>query len=448
MAFAYELTNRETATFIWIALFLLYMSRHRSVRESLVSVVCSALKLKLVALACFAWLWIALGVCFLLKLGIWEVIHLKDTVIWALFSGTLIAFRGISSNDPIGEFRAHLSELFRVTALIVFYANWQSLPLVWELLFVPVTAFLAALSAVAATEEKFRPVEILLQWIIGLLGLGMMIYVTALVLRNPDGFLSGSTLVSCLLPFILAIWAVPFGYVSSVISGYEQILLRLRNAPADLRFYSVLKIAELGNLHATRIRRISSLMAGRAAWEQSQDGLDSFFGELQKTLRDPDNREPRDFIWPKPKLLPGELQYSSLDEYLSAVDPLLDDLIRLWISTIEEFSQTNDEGEVPVALANFLSDNWPEMERIHGLINDLKAAPEEALCFDRELHSFCYDLEHVFSFYSPQDTSIIEPSHRGFMVFSGYRSAQKQFERLALRAKKLAHQNPGRDGSL
>ncbi len=432
-----HLSNRETAILIWLILFLGFVARYPQMRKLLVSFVRAMLAWKLVAFAILAWLWIVIGVSILAKLEIWESIHLKDTIIWAAFSGNLIAFQGMNTDDPIGKLGSHIAEQFKLTTLIVFYSNWGTFPLVGELLLFPILALLGGSLALAGHDKELRQLVPILQWIIGLIGLGMIIFVSMMIIREPENFFNQTTMVSLCLPFILAIWAVPVGYAFSLVSGYEQIFIHLRNSSPDLRFYSFLKVAELGHFHATRIRRMDRLMAGRASWEESQDDLDIFFVELRKTLLDPDNKDSRDFIWPKTELIAGEMRYASLEDYLAEVDPLFDDLIRLWESTAETFSHSDNTDKVTPALSKFLAKNWHEMERIHLGINELNQAPEVAERFDRELHAFCYDLEHVFWLYSPENISILEESRRGFLVFDGYRSATKQFERLLIKTRKL-----------
>ena len=436
----FDLSNRETAILIIITLFLGFMMRYPSVRSSIASLVRCALSWKLVAATTLAWLWIAVGVSILSKLGLWEIKYLKETVLWAAFSGTLIAFRGLNAEDPISQFRAVLTEQLKWTTLIVFYSNWESLSLFWELCLIPVLALLGASLAVAESDKKLNPAITPIKGIASLIGLVLLVYVSVKVFQQPDRFFTFDSLVILGLPFALAIWTIPFGYVFSLIGAYELLIIHLRignDQPRDLRFYSILKALELGHVNATKVRRINKLMASKATWAKSHEELDNLYESLRETMLDPDNKESRDFMWPEPPLYEGEIRYNSIDEYLQEANPILDLLIELWESTVKEFSHTSGEGTVPHKLESFLTKRWPEVDAIYQRTNEMNHAPKEGERFDRELQGFSSDLHNIYWFYSPENTSITEPPRRGYLVLSGYRSAEKQFQRLMLATKKL-----------
>lgn len=435
----FDLSNREIAILILVTAFLAIMMRLPNVRNSILSLLRCALSWKLTTGTLLAWLWIALGVWLLSKFGIWTIIHLKETVLWAAFSGTLIAFRGLNADDPIKQFRAVLTEQLKWTSLFVFYANWESFPLFGELLLIPCLAILGGLLGVAESGEKYKIIVAPLQGIASIIGLGLLAYVSLKVFQEPQRFFSFSSLVSLVLPFVLAIWTVPFGYVISLIGVYEMLILHLKighDQPRDLRFYSIVKAFELGHVNAAKVRRMDKLMARRAIWAKSHDELDELYKCLRETLLDPDNRESRDFLWPEPELLEGEMRYSSLSEYLEVIDPLLNRARALWHSTVEEFSKTTEQSTIPPKLERFLSTTWHEADELYQYVNTIHRAPKEAELFDRVLHCFCCELHNMFWMFSPENPADETHTRRDFLTFAGYRYAAMEYERmLRLRAK-------------
>ena len=182
-----------------------------------------------------------------------------------------------------------------------------------------ILALLGATLAVAESDEKYKSAIGSLQGLATIIGLGLLVFVSVTIMRHPEKLFRVDTLIVLALPFVLSVWTVPFGYIITLIGGYEQLFINLRighDQPHDLRFYSMLKFAELGHVNASKIRRMDKLMATRATWAKSHDELDNLYENLQQTLSDSDNKESRGFIWPEPNLLSGEVRYISVAGYL------------------------------------------------------------------------------------------------------------------------------------
>ncbi|BCX48599.1 hypothetical protein HAHE_25070 [Haloferula helveola] len=447
----FELSNRETAMLICVAVFILVMMwRYKSVRRSLQSVGRQALKWKLASTALLGWAWISLGVALLSHVGFWEVSLMKETVLWALLPGTAIAFRGLGKEDPNDAFRSVVSDQLKLSALIVFYANLRALPLLGELLLIPSMAIIGVSMAIAEGEDRFAILRQPLQGLASLVGFALLIFVSIDVFANPAAYFTTATLKSLLMPPLLIGWAIPFGYGVGLIGAYEVLWVRQKvggKQPPDLRFYSMLKAFELAGFNAGRVGRMTRLMAGRARWAKSHEELDDLYSALRETLLDPDNKDSRDFMWPKAKPLPGEVRFGSLGEYLEVATPVFEQSVDLWLTTVETFQRTSGGGEpppdliAPSELEAFLRSGWPTAEHIDRAINDINLPPEAGIRFDRELESFCAELQQIFWYYSPENTSCTQPPRRGYLVFSSYRSATKQFDRLILAAKKLTASN-------
>jgi hypothetical protein len=443
----FDLSNRETAILISVAAFMMIMMRFQQVRHSVLSLCWQVLNWKLVSISILAWSWIAFGVVILLIIGFWDTSLLKETLLWMLLSGTAIAFHGLANNNQNSRFRSIISDQLKFSAFIVFYANLRSLPLIGELLLIPSMALIGCSMAIVESDEKFQILKAPLNILTSIIGFCLLFFVTVDVVSNPTAYFTVGTLKSLILPVFLIVWTIPFGYIISLIGACEILLIRQirgNDQSRDVRFYSFLKAFELGRFDTRRVRRMNTLMAARGRWSKSHEELDEFYEALRETMLDPDNMDYRDFIWPKHETIPGEFRYNSLDEYLEVTTPLFEQAVELWNMTVEIFHRTSGGGEpppdieAPAELEAFLSNKWPTAESIDLAMNDLKQPPEHVMRFDRELHSFCSELQQIFWYYSPQNTSITEPPRRGYLVFSSYRVASKQFDRLLLASSKLA----------
>ncbi len=63
--------------------------RYLTVRKAMATLVQCALNWKLITVAGLAWVWIAAGVSILARIGVWEGSFIKETILWAAFSGTV-----------------------------------------------------------------------------------------------------------------------------------------------------------------------------------------------------------------------------------------------------------------------------------------------------------------------------------------------------------------------
>ena len=396
------------------------------------------------SISLLVWIWVGLGVAILSRIEFWEQSLLNETLFWGALSGTWIAFRGLNCDDPIGRFRPILSEQLQLSAFIVFYSNLGSLPLVGELILIPSLALIGASIAIAESDAKFQVLRAPLQALASIVGLFLLVFVSVKVIRNPDHYFTVKTLKSLILPLLLIAWTVQFGYITSLMGAYEMLLIHSRNShdqPRDLRFYTILKMIELGHLNARKLRRMDALMASRASWAKSHEELDEFFTALRESLLDPDNKESRDLIWPKTEHALGESRYDSMGEYRAVAIPVLDEAVCLWEVTVATFLETAGGEEAPcdlrapAKLEEFLSREWPGADNIYQAINDLDRPPDAGNRFDRELESFCSDLHQIFWYYSPNNTSITDRADRCYLTFNAYRIARRQHERL-LRAKR------------
>jgi len=435
-------TNREIAYGIIALAFIVWVSRYAPVRNSFKGLVSAAASPKLVTPVLSTWFWITLGVTLLAHLELWDLSLLKETLIWAVFSGITTLFLGVSSDDPNRKFARSLSSQFKVGVVIVFYVNLVTFPLLVE---IPLILTLTFLSLIQAVSEQ-KNVSKYIGRALGFAGIILFIVVTWKVIQQPKLIFSFEAVKSFALPFALVIWTIPFGYLFSVLAAYEELFNRLnlkRSQERDLRFYNSLHLFASGRLNASRIKRMDKLLSRKPTWVKNHDEIDDLFKKLGITLQDPDNRDARDFIWPEPELFPGEVRYTSVDDYLEIVNPLFERLLSLWESTSEMFERTSKEGILPKIVADFLVSRWPKIDALYHEINQLDRAPSGAEKFDQELHVFSADLHQIYWFYSPENTSILELPRRDYLVFSNYRSAVQQSERLSLATRKFskAHQH-------
>lgn len=153
------LTNREIATLIIFGLafvFVVFKLGLRQVTDSILDIVKALhwkvlLTIGLYAIYAIGAVWAAAAI------GLWEPELLKDTVIWAVFSGLPVLFRAHTVKDGQLLVKRTLAETFGVSVFIVFYVNLHSFSIVWEVVLQLALTILAEL-VVRHQGEKTRPV--------------------------------------------------------------------------------------------------------------------------------------------------------------------------------------------------------------------------------------------------------------------------------------------------
>jgi len=351
------LNNRELAAATVILVVFAYCLVNWKARLSLFALVKCVLQWKIALTALASWLVIAVGIGLLKVMGLWNDALLKDAIIWSVFSGTALAFRGVSESDPNAKFKALAMDQIKGVLVFEFLVNVYSMSypmeLVWLLLMILVTLFIA----VGERDESNLPAIKLFRIVQGVLGFWMMAFVVYSLWRKPSEFFEIEALQAFVIPILLAIWVLPFGYLVSLIVGYETLYSRLkigRRQSLDLRLYSQFKLIEFAGLNSSRLRRMGKLLGPRISWPKDHDEVDQLFLTLGKTMQDPGLDEAGDFVWPPVKSWNEGPTIHSMIEYRRQIDPLIDKLVGL-------------ENAAFVLMDRYLSDEESRSLLVHGL---------------------------------------------------------------------------------
>ncbi|WP_193212916.1 hypothetical protein [Luteolibacter marinus] len=360
-----DLNNRELAAATFILAVIAYCLTNPKVRPSIFALVKCALNWKLAFTALACWGVVAAGIWVLKAVGLWNETLLKDAVIWSIYSGTSIAFRGVNELDPNAKFKALAMD--QIKGVIVFeflvnvYTMSYSMELIWLLLMILVTVLIA----VGETDEKNRLAVGFFRFVQGSLGFWMLLFVVHSLWRGRGELLGLQALQAFVLPIFLAILMIPFGYLVSLIAGYEALFIRLklgRRQPLDLRLYSQFKLIELGGLNSSRLRRMGKLLGPRTSWPNDHDQVDHLFVALGQTMRDPLLDEAGDFVWPPEQAWSIGPVIESMKEYRNLVDPLIGKLVDLENSAVQLMSKCLADEQLRSDMMDGMRSRLTEME--------------------------------------------------------------------------------------
>ncbi len=220
-------STREVALVIWFLVFLIFVSRTKDVRHSIVGVIKAFFDRKLIVAFSTLLLYILFIILILSYIGFWDISLLKDTVLWPLFSG-IVLFMNINKVENVNYFSKLIKDNIKIIAIWEFLFNFYTLSLVWELVFIPIVFMFSVIEAFAEhsskQEESHKKVVALCKNILGLIGLVMIGYVIYRTITEYKLLLSISNLKSFLLPIILTTLTLPYFYALALYMNYESFI--------------------------------------------------------------------------------------------------------------------------------------------------------------------------------------------------------------------------------
>jgi len=233
-----SLDARELATAIWLALFIVWCLTKPGIRKSLLGVISAATAKSIVIAFSITIAYLAAVTVTLRSLDIWTLKQFKITAFWFVIAGipALMDTPEISKNPAL--LRSAVAKNFKLSLLLDFFVNLFKLPLLAELVFVPFTALIGGLLAVAQSDEKYAPVQKLLNGVLIVIGLIFLVFETYKVLTSFDSIANVNTLRDFTLPIIYNIAFIPLLWAMSIYAAYDSVFSRLRFVVKDHTLHS------------------------------------------------------------------------------------------------------------------------------------------------------------------------------------------------------------------
>lgn len=251
-----ELTSRELATLIVFAALIVVgvlRSRDRSeLRAAAVDAPKAVLAWK-VSSVILGYLAYVLAIIAAARwFGLWSGELLKDTAIVVLFVGLPIVVSAREFRDGRGVVSSVVRRVLGVSAVVIFYVNLVHLPLGVEVILVAVVLLLALTVVVLQHQSGGDTVLKVCSFLLGTIGIGLVIYVTIRVVIEFDSFDWGGQLRLFALSVWLPLALIPFVYLLAIFMSVEGALVRLRfnnsRVPPPLRVRIALLLGLRGSL--------------------------------------------------------------------------------------------------------------------------------------------------------------------------------------------------------
>jgi hypothetical protein len=261
------ITNREWASIILLTAFLAWAFRSRDVRTSAVAVVKALVSSRLLTMLVLYVAYIGGLVWLAARIDVWTTRQLKDTVIWFLVAGfgLLFSFRKASGDERF--FRRAIITTFGLSVFLEFFLNITAFSLPVELVLQVVVVVLVGLSVVTADEPQHAILHRICDWMLGLIGLALLIGTIAKVYGQRHELDLSQLWRSLALVIWLPILALPFVFVVALVSGYELTFMRMTFANKRISPSLTVRLGVIAgfNVHLYDLHAFSGQGAGLAA---------------------------------------------------------------------------------------------------------------------------------------------------------------------------------------
>lgn len=225
------LSNRELAMIIWGVIFLIFVCRTKSVRQSMLNVL-KAFFVKKILLVIGIVIFYISGCCFILNtLNLWNPELLKDSLLYtvtaSVYVGKVVNF---NLSKVSNGFKDIIVENISITVFVTAVFNFYSLPFWLEILFIPTITIAAVMIAFIdkRKQEDDEKVKGCLKRLIFYINYGLVVYFVLKTLNNPAELINANTLKQILLPTLLTAMYLPALYLIAIYSVYEQSFVVLK----------------------------------------------------------------------------------------------------------------------------------------------------------------------------------------------------------------------------
>ncbi|WP_075996636.1 DUF3995 domain-containing protein [Salaquimonas pukyongi] len=221
------LTTRDYAVLIWLTIAISVLSIYPAVRSGAVGVLRAALTPKLSAIFLTYALYVGAACWIGYRFGFWSPSDLKATIVWVLFTGTILLGRAIGQPYKTKFFTGIVRDNFRMILIVEFMVVAYTFALWKELLLIPWFALLGMLQAASQNKPEHKNVESLVSWLLVISVVLLIVAFAKITLDTHGAIFNLSTLREVLLPVWLSIVSVPAFYVTYCFARWEQARIRI-----------------------------------------------------------------------------------------------------------------------------------------------------------------------------------------------------------------------------
>ena len=231
MNFVDTFNTRERAIAIWIIIFLAWAFTKKEVRTSVLEVLKTMFLTKITFVFLGMLVYVSVMIFLLYKLGLWDVLLIKDTVYWILGTGFILLLNINKALQNKSHFRKIIFDTLKLTIILEFIANLYTFSFWVEMVLMPLLFLFVAMNTYSGIKTAYKPVKKLTDWILTVFGISMLLWALSQIFSNYHSLITTYNFQTFILPLILTLAYIPFLYIFTLIMAYEndRILKQIKN---------------------------------------------------------------------------------------------------------------------------------------------------------------------------------------------------------------------------
>jgi hypothetical protein len=253
------LDNREIAILIWLGVLIIWALSQKRIRKSIKPLLRSFTQKKIFISTTLMLLYITAIIYFFSQINFWDVSLLFDTIIW-IIGVAFATYININHIRDEGFLRKVIFDNIKFAVIVEFVTNLYVFDLFIELILVPIMVFLILALGVTSTKSEFKKVETILTIIIGIFGIGFIIFTAYNVIFDFRGFASIENLKELFMPLIFTITLLPFIYILALYITYDMIFMRIQHLIKNPSLVRYAKWRTVFSFHIN-LRKLNSWMS-------------------------------------------------------------------------------------------------------------------------------------------------------------------------------------------
>ncbi|MBK7007846.1 MAG: hypothetical protein IPH36_04080 [Saprospiraceae bacterium] len=239
--------NRETALIIWASIVIIWLLSINDQRANIFDILKNLFASKLTYVFALITGYTGLIYYILHRVNFWEIGLLKEGLICLVTIGLWGVGTAVSKVKTLEQsLKSMAMDSIKVVILIQFLTGFYVMSLPLELIIIPIAFILGGLQAVSSwkeeTDSKFSLTTKLFNWMISILGLGILGYIIKQFINRPDELLIMLNLKELILPIIMTVTYIPLLYLIGIYTSYESFFPRLKYLLRNKSFISYAKI--------------------------------------------------------------------------------------------------------------------------------------------------------------------------------------------------------------
>jgi len=286
------LNTREIASLIWgLIIFIYASSKSKDVIKSLVQLLKLATTGILLKIFLLMILFIIVVDLIFFQLNLTFTTFIKDSILWFFATGIVLMMKA-SKAINFKFFKEVLIDSVKLSVIIEFVVQLYTFNIVIELVLVPFVLLIVGMNTLSKRKIKYKMVNTLTTYILGVIGLMYIIYSLSQILNNFESFATYDNLASLVFPIIMTILFLPFVYILSIFTFYDELVgkhgrLRMLLERNNNKYinYIIRQVVESCKFNVQRWSRFNEEYANQLLYVEDEQEIKSIFLKFNNEFR-------------------------------------------------------------------------------------------------------------------------------------------------------------------